>query len=89
MEWHTAGLKALFSTLGSSESGIGSAEAEKRLQRYGRNSVAIKKRISPLLLFLNQFRSLLVMLLLLAALLSLAISFLKPGQADFIDAQKR
>lgn len=86
MEWHTIGHKEALDRLGSGMGGLSREEAAKRLERYGPNSIEIKKKISPLAIFLNQFRNLLVILLLLAALVSLALSFLEPGKADIIDA---
>lgn len=86
MEWHSSALKEVFSSLNSREEGLSSQEARKRLESYGRNSIAIKKKVSPLKIFINQFRNLLVMLLLLAAIVSFAVSLVNPEEAEFMDA---
>ncbi len=52
------------------EHGLTEREARKRLQRYGKNVIKIENRISPLKIFLEQFRSFLVIILLIAALVS-------------------
>ena len=52
--------------------GLSSEEAGKRLKRYGRNRVGEAKTVSAWAIFLNQFRSLIVLLLAVAGGLSLA-----------------
>ena len=84
--WHSLSGKDALERLGSKETGLGADEAEERLQKYGRNSIAIKKAISPLDIFINQFKNLLVILLMLAAFVSLALSFLDPKDAGYMDA---
>jgi len=86
MEWHASGTREVLSALKSGEQGLSRADAAARLLRHGPNSIAIKKEISPLAIFLNQFRSLLVMLLLLAACVSLVLSIVNPEDAEIADA---
>ena len=50
--------------------GLSSPDAIDRLNRYGRNIIEDKKKISPVIIFFNQFKSPFVLLLLLAAGLS-------------------
>ncbi len=50
--------------------GLSSSEAEKRLKKYGFNELSLERKISPLHIFLEQFRSPLVLILLAAAILS-------------------
>ena len=85
-EWHALSSHRALEVLKSSPQGLGSEEAAKRLQEYGPNRIGIKKKTSPLQLFLNQFKSILVALLLLAAFVSLATSIMNPEEADFLDA---
>lgn len=86
MEWYAIPMKELFSQLETNEKGLTTSEATARLSKYGRNSIAIKKHISPLSIFVNQFKNMLVILLIFAAFVSLAISFMNPHEADFLDA---
>ncbi|MCX7877687.1 MAG: HAD-IC family P-type ATPase [Ignavibacteria bacterium] len=55
------------------EKGLTSVEAAERLKLYGPNEIPEKKKISPLLLFLKQFKSLLIFILLGAAAISFVI----------------
>jgi len=52
------------------EKGLGADDAAQRLEEYGRNEIAATRRISPWLIFLHQFKSAVVYLLLVAAALS-------------------
>jgi Mg2+-importing ATPase len=50
--------------------GLTSAQAAERLQRFGPNTLAEKHRLSGIALFLNQFRSPIILILIAAAILS-------------------
>ncbi len=52
------------------ETGLPEGEAKKRLQNNGHNVLLEKKKISPLLILLNQFRDFMVLVLLAATLVS-------------------
>ncbi|MFN7991813.1 MAG: cation-transporting P-type ATPase [Candidatus Micrarchaeia archaeon] len=86
MEWHAAGVEKALKKLGTSAAGLSADEARDRLAEYGPNSIAIEKKISPLSIFINQFKNVLVALLLLAAAVSFAISLLNPAESDILDA---
>lgn len=86
MEWHSAPLREVLSSLRSDGKGLTRAEAALRLSRHGPNSIQIEKKISPLSIFINQFKNTLVILLLMAALVSLAVSYLNPAESEIIDA---
>ncbi|MFX1560174.1 MAG: cation-translocating P-type ATPase, partial [Promethearchaeota archaeon] len=58
-------------SLGSNAEGLMNDEAQKRLVDFGPNSLAVQKGISPLIMFLRQFKSPLVYVLILAAVISL------------------
>jgi P-type Ca2+ transporter type 2C len=86
MDWHSEDASSLMKRLESGESGLRADEARIRLERFGRNSIALHKTISPLSIFLGQFKNLLVILLLAAALVSLALSAVNPGEGGAVDA---
>ncbi|MFH1685240.1 MAG: HAD-IC family P-type ATPase, partial [Candidatus Micrarchaeota archaeon] len=86
MDWHSISLKDVFSSLKTSKSGLTSIEAKTRLGSYGPNTISIKKEISPISIFINQFKNLLVLLLLFAAFVSFMIAYLDPHESDYIDA---
>lgn len=59
--------------LNSSVKGLSSSEAEKRLESYGLNKLPEEKRVNILKIFLTQFKSPLIYVLLLAAVVSIVI----------------
>jgi len=63
----------VFEKLGSSAAGLSREEAARRLAQYGPNMLKEGKRISPLAIFLSQFKSLLIWILIAAALISSAL----------------
>ena len=72
--WHSLTPEQTVNDL-SSDSGRGltPAEAENRLKQYGPNELVKEKHASPFVIFLNQFKNILVIILLVAIALSVAI----------------
>jgi P-type Mg2+ transporter len=60
----------LYKELQSSPQGLSQSEAEQRLQKYGPNALKAKQELTPLKLFLNQFKSPIVLILIFATILS-------------------
>src|SRR6266496_5817986 len=60
----------LLTSLQTTQNGLSTAGAEKRLKERGPNSLKPSRRATPLLLFLNQFKSPLVLILLFAVAVS-------------------
>jgi P-type Ca2+ transporter type 2C len=71
--WHSLSSQDVISTLGSHSTGLEEEEAKLRLQRFGYNELEREKRPSSLGIFLRQFKNVLVIILLAAALISLAV----------------
>ena len=63
----------LLSSLDTSTTGLSSQEAEKRLEVYGRNELAKKKKRAAILNFLSRFKSPLVIILMIAGAISAAL----------------
>ncbi|MFQ6134899.1 MAG: cation-translocating P-type ATPase, partial [Nitrososphaerales archaeon] len=59
--------------LGSSEDGLSSEEASRRLEEYGPNELQEEKRVSPFKILLEQFRQFLIIILLIATTISLLV----------------
>ncbi|MEM5879469.1 MAG: HAD-IC family P-type ATPase, partial [Candidatus Aenigmatarchaeota archaeon] len=78
-KWHIFEAEDVMKILESSENGLSEQEAKQRLEKFGLNEIKEKKRISPLKIFLRQFKSFLIAILLVAAIVSF---FLK----EFLDA---
>lgn len=73
MEYHSTPIENLLKSLDTSKKGLTTAEAGKRLQQQGLNEIAIEKKDSLVKLFLNQFKSFIVFILLVAILLAILI----------------
>ena len=70
--WHALTPEEALKELNSSEQGLGKAEAQKRLAEYGTNELQKQKGSSPAKLFLEQFKDVLILILLIATALSIA-----------------
>lgn len=70
-KWHTIPNETVLDMFQvNKEKGLPSKTANKLLQQYGLNQLQQGKRISPISLFLNQFKDFMVLVLLLATLIS-------------------
>ena len=65
--------------LGTSTSGLSDSEAKKRLEKYGPNEIKEEKKISPLKIFLSQFKSFIVYILVAAVIISVIIPVYEKG----------
>jgi len=68
--WHNLPIGQVFARTGSAIHGLTLHEAERRLVLEGRNELKEARSIRPLRIFLRQFDSLIIWILLLAALIS-------------------
>ncbi len=68
--WHTKNTEQAFVQLNSGEAGLGAGEAAARLQEYGPNEIQAAQRISPWEILLEQFKNVLILILLGATALS-------------------
>ena len=65
--------------LNTSEKGLSAAEAGRRLDTYGPNELKKEKEISALEMFLNQFKSFLILVLIAAVIMSFTLGELLDG----------
>ncbi|MFB6088244.1 MAG: cation-translocating P-type ATPase, partial [Candidatus Aenigmatarchaeota archaeon] len=72
-KWHSFKIDKIFKKLHSSKNGITGKEAEHRLEEYGQNEIQRENNISPLNIFLSQFKDFLIIILLIAAVISFSI----------------
>jgi P-type Ca2+ transporter type 2C len=72
-EYHSQKVEGVMSILQSGKSGLSTDEAKARLSRFGFNELSKRKTISPWMLFLEQFKSILIIILLFAVVLSFVI----------------
>jgi len=73
MSWHDRSLDGVLKDLGSSEKGLNEAEVQKRFGKFGKNVLRKYRRKSRLRVLLGQFNSLLIWILIVAAVVSAVI----------------
>lgn len=73
MEWHAVKKEDVLKELKSNEKGINDKEAEIRLKKNGRNIIEETYKISPVKIFIKQFQSYIVYVLLAATIISFII----------------
>lgn len=84
--WHSIGREEALSRLGTRMNGLTESEASGRLEKFGRNEIALRKRISVWKIFLEQFRDFLVFILIVAAIISLALGYAENDESYLFDA---
>jgi Ca2+-transporting ATPase len=73
-EWHRLDAAGVIARLRSDASrGLSQTEAARRLSEYGFNELATRHRISPWVIFLGQFKNVLIVILLVATALSVLL----------------
>ena len=72
-DYHTLPVEDLFLALGSSSKGLSSEEAKVHLKKYGPNDIAQVRKRPVIIQFLLHFKNLLVIILLIAAFISLFV----------------
>jgi Ca2+-transporting ATPase len=83
--WHSLTPEEAISKTGSRISGLTNKEVTERLAQYGTNELISKKKTPLIMLFLRQFLSPLIYVLLAAGVISL-VSQLFTGEEHYIDA---
>jgi len=68
--WHNLSAEDVLAKLGSAAAGLSAAEAAQRLAANGPNELKEGKRISPWRIFLGQFKSLIIWILIVAGVVS-------------------
>jgi len=71
--WHALSVEETLTQLGVSETGLSVAEAAQRLAQHGPNELQAAPRISPWVLLLEQFKNVLIIILLVASALSILL----------------
>ena len=84
-EWHSMEKKVLLDSLKSSEKGLSSQEAERRLIEFGPNELVEKKKVTPIQIFFGQFKDVFVIMLLIAMIITLVIAITRDA-SEFVDA---
>ena len=75
MSFHSLDIDEIFKSLNTNNSGLSIDEVHKRLQKYGKNKLNEQKKKTCFGRFIDQFKDLMIIVLLIAALFSFVISF--------------
>ncbi len=70
MIWYQSEVKDVISKLETSEKGLSADEAQARLSQYGTNEIKEGKRDTPFQILLRQFKDLMILILIIAAIIS-------------------
>jgi Ca2+-transporting ATPase len=71
--WHSIDEEKVLEKIGSSLKGLSHEEATRRLQEFGYNELKERERVTPWEIFINQFRDIFVIMLLVATAISFFI----------------
>ncbi|MCX7772127.1 MAG: HAD-IC family P-type ATPase, partial [Clostridia bacterium] len=72
--YHTLEASDVVNQMGSSLDGLNEAEAQERLLKFGKNELKEGKQRSTFMMFIDQFKNLMVIILILAAVISLIVT---------------
>ncbi|MBR2455064.1 MAG: calcium-translocating P-type ATPase, PMCA-type [Clostridia bacterium] len=79
MKYYLHEVSDVFAEVKSSENGLTSAEAEKRLQENGKNKLAEAKKVSMFSRFIDQLKDPMIIILLIAAVISAVTEMIEAG----------
>jgi len=71
--WHNLEIAETLQSLNSSRQGLTGEEAQRRLAQFGPNELTTRKGVPAWVIFLEQFKSIIIIMLLVAIVLSLAL----------------
>ena len=87
LNWHSIEPAQVLKELNADpHKGLTEEEVKTRLEKYGYNELKKEEKVSPLTLFFNQFKNILIIILLIAILLSVITYFIDPEQGEILDA---
>src|SRR4030066_1206105 len=85
--WHSLKTEQVLKKLETDpHHGLTEEEVKRRLEKYGYNELKKEEKVSPLTLFFNQFKNILIIILLIAILLSVITYFIDPEKGEIVDA---
>jgi Ca2+-transporting ATPase len=70
MNWHQLAIDAVFAKLGTSRAGLSLAAVEENRKQFGTNELQEKRKKPAWVLFLNQFKGFMIVVLVVAAVIS-------------------
>ncbi|HKW42928.1 MAG TPA: HAD-IC family P-type ATPase [Thermoplasmata archaeon] len=85
-DWHALPAEAVLQSLDASPLGLTTRDARSRLERVGPNELVQASKISPLRILLSQFKDVLVIVLIIAAVISAVLGITRNQTEDLWDA---
>ena len=79
-------LKEVLETFDTTVDGISQEEADRRLKNYGENKLPEGKKTPLIVKFLKQFTDVMILVLLVAAVISLVVAIMEQSSSELIDA---
>jgi len=84
--WHSMDVEEALKELKTARQGLSETEAKKRLENFGSNEIKERARVTPLQIFLEQFKSFLVIILIFAAIISAGMGIAQGSEEDMLEA---
>ena len=85
-QFYTSEVEEVLQEVQSSASGLTSEEAKARLEQNGKNALEEAKKRPMILRFFDQFKDLMIVVLLVAALVSGVLSIVQKEYSELIDS---
>lgn len=82
--FYNLNIKEVFKKLNSSEIGLSKEEVDRRLNQYGKNKLTETKKKSKLYKFFNEFKDLMIIVLIISSVISFVLSII--NKESFIDS---
>ena len=84
-EYHDKSAQEALEELKTGEDGLSEEEARARLAKYGENKLAEKKKKSMALRFFEQFKDVMIIILIIAAIISFVVACVEGDPMEFIE----
>ncbi len=84
-KWYAESIDEVKSHLSVADGGLNDAEAAARLEKYGKNELQGEKKKNIFIRFLEQFKDVMVIILLCAAAVTSIIAIVEKNYSEFID----
>ena len=86
MNYYSEDLSEVMSDLGASEDGLSPEEAAKRLEEHGKNELASKKKKPLIVKFFEQFKDVMIIVLIAAAVVSAILTIVNQNYVDLFES---
>ena len=82
---YTQSAEQVLQSLGATPEGLTSAEAKSRLAKYGPNKLREKKKKTTLQRFMDQFKDVMILILIAAAIVSFVVACVEGNPKEFFE----